>query len=719
MTEPRHIVFHLHCYQPPREDPWTGAVPVEPSAFPAHDWNHRVTDECYRPLRAARLLDGRGFVVEAVNLYRDVCIDMGATLHRWVAVHARDVDDAIRAADADAARIHAGHGSAIAQPYVHAILPLASRRDQDTLVRWGIADFRRRFGREPEGMWLPEAAVDVGALECLAAHGLRFTILGQHQAAHVRDADGEWIPATGALDPAYPYLARLPSGRTITVCFYDGALSHAIAFDRTLLHAGGRLADAVAARAATVDGPALVVVATDGETFGHHHRFGEMALARALHDLADRDGMTVGGLGAFLDAHPAVDEVEIASPSAWSCAHGVERWRADCGDVTGGEPHWNQRWRAPLRDTIDLLAARAGECFETAAAEIVDDPWAVRDAYGEVVDADLTERARFARAHLRDPDPDPATVERLLGLLELQRHVLFSFSSCAWFFADSAGIETLISLHHAARVVELVQALTGVDLDAEVEAALAPMQSNDRAAGDGRAQWRAARAAAITPGHVAAWWGAQALVGAATPRVGRLRIDARDVVTDGPHDAPTSVAATVAVVDEATGSTTTHAVTARADGADLVVSVGTQRFALADLPADPRTTVVSAWWARLLEAPEPPPVAVVRAVVEAGDAAAVAPDREVVEAALLRVAPAVVHRALDDPAAGLPDLAFVVDALAGALPTRLRWTAQNALLAARDRVLPRMRTRGDEAAAAWCSAFARSAEVLAVAPDPP
>ena len=179
------------------------------------------------------------------------------------------------------------------------------------------------------------------------------------------------------------------------------------------------------------------------------------------------------------------------------------------------------------------------------------------------------------------------------------------------------------------------------------------------------------------------------------------------------------VAATVAVVDEATGSTTTHAVTARADGADLVVSVGTQRFALADLPADPRTTVVSAWWARLLEAPEPPPVAVVRAVVEAGDAAAVAPDREVVEAALLRVAPAVVHRALDDPAAGLPDLAFVVDALAGALPTRLRWTAQNALLAARDRVLPRMRTRGDEAAAAWCSAFARSAEVLAVAPDPP
>ncbi|MFA5883993.1 MAG: DUF3536 domain-containing protein [Acidimicrobiia bacterium] len=718
MTQPRHVVFHLHCYQPPREDPWTGAMPVEPSAFPAHDWNQRVTDECYRPLRAARLHDDRGFVVDAHNLYRDISVDMGATLHRWVAAHAHDVDEAIRAADADAAHLHAGHGSAIAQPYVHAILPLATARDKDTLVRWGIADFRHRFGREPEGIWLPEAAVDVDTLECLAVHGLRYTILGQHQAARVRDADGAWVAATGALDPARPYLARLPSGRAITVCFYDGALSHAIAFDRTLLDDGARLADAVAARAETVAGPALVVVATDGETFGHHHRFGEMALARALHDLSERDGITVGGLGAFLDAHPAVDEVEIASPSAWSCAHGVERWRADCGDVTGGEPHWNQRWRAPLRDAIDLLASRAGDCYETAAGEIVDDPWAARDAYGDVVDGSLAEREAFARTQTRDADPDTATVARLLGLLELQRHVLFSFSSCAWFFADCAGIETLISLHHAARVVELVRALTGVDLDGEVETALAPMQSNDRDAGDGPSLWRAARAAAVTPAHVAAWWGAQALVGVATPQVGRLRVAAHDVVSEGPADAPTAVTAAVVVVDEATGTPTRHAVVARADGAHLTVSVGERRFALADLPADPRTTVVAAWWHRLLDAPEPPSVAAVRALVEAGEAAAVTPDRELVEAALLRVAPAAVHRAADAPVDGLADLAFVVDALAGALPSRLRWTAQNALLAARDHTLPGMQARDDEAAACWRGAYSRAAELLAVAADP-
>jgi len=332
--------------------------------------------------------------------------------------------------------------------------------------------------------------------------------------------------------------------------------------------------------------------------------------------------------------------------------------------------------------------------------------------------APLGARGGFARPPLRTRDADAATVERLLGLLELQRHVLFSLSSCAWFFADCAGIETLISLHHAARVVDLVHTLTGVDLDPEIEAALAPMQSNDRDVGDGRAQWRAARAAAITPEHVAAGWGAQALVGVDAARVGRLRIATGDVVRDGPPGAPTAVTATVTVVDEATGRTTTHAVTARGDATDLAVTVDGRPFALADVPADARTTVVRAWWDRLVDAPEPPSVAAVRAVLAAGDAAEVAPDREVMEAALARVAPAVVHHALDDPAAGVPDLAFVVDALAGALPLRLRWTAQNALLAARANALAGMRTRNDAGARAWCTAFARAAEVLGVATDP-
>ena len=712
------VVFHLHCYQPPREDPWTGAVPVEPSAAPAHDWNQRVTDECYRPLRAARLLDARGMVVDAVNLYRDISVDIGATLHRWVAQHARDVDAAIRDADRDALALHGGHGAAVAQPYVHAILPLANARDKVTLVRWGISDFRNRFGRDPEGIWLPEAAVDLDTLEVLAAEGVAYTILGQHQAARVRDDHGEWVHATGVIDPTRPHVAQLPSGRSITICFYDGALSHAIAFDRTLLDDGARLAEAVAARVRATEGPACIVLATDGETFGHHHRFGEMALARALHDLAEEPGVTVGGLGAALaEAGDALPEVEVASPSAWSCAHGVERWRADCGDVTGGEPHWNQRWRAPLREAIDVLVDRAGAAFEAAAVELVADPWAVRDAYGEVVDAGLDEREAFVRARLRTPaqddDAESAAVLRMLGLLEMQRHLLFAQSSCAWFFADCAGIETAITLHHAARSVELVGDLCGVDLDSAIAGALAPMQSNDPDAGDGMALWRAARAAAIGPDAVAAAWAATALVGTPLHRLGALRIQAEDVVF---ADEPSALTAVVSVVDEATGATAAVPIRARLLGTDLVVDAG-RSFTLADLPRDARVTVLTVWWHGLADREAPPTAAELRALVAATTAAGEVPDPDRAETALLRAAPAIVHRAAEDPASGMDDLAFLVAATHGSLPARVRWTAQNAVLAARDHVLPTMQSRPDPEALAWCTAFLDTAAALGVTPD--
>lgn len=710
------VVFHLHCYQPPREDAWTGAVPVEPSAAPAHDWNQRVTDECYRPLRAARLLDERGLVVDAVNLYRDVSVDMGATLHRWVALHARDVDAAIREADRAATVLHGGHGAAVAQPYVHAILPLANARDKVTLVRWGISDFRNRFGRDPEGIWLPEAAVDLDTLEVLAAEGVAYTILGQHQAALVRDDHGEWVIATGVIDPTRPHVAHLPSGRSITICFYDGALSHAIAFDRTLLDDGARLAEAVAARARATEGPACIVLATDGETFGHHHRFGEMALARALHDLADEPGVTVGGLGAALaEAGDALPEVEVASPSAWSCAHGVERWRADCGDVTGGEPHWNQRWRTPLREAVDLLVDRAGAAFAAAAAELVADPWAVRDAYGEVVDADLGDRQEFVRLHLQRPDPDGTAVLRMLGLLEMQRHLLFAQSSCAWFFADCAGIETAITLHHAARTVELVRDLCSVDLDPAIAAALTPMQSNDPAAGDGAALWRAARSAAIGPAAVAAGWAATALVGAPMGRLGALRLEPDDV---GLTDDRSTLTAVVTVVDEATGATTAEPVTARLAGTELTVDAG-RRFALADLPRDARVTVLTVWWRALADRAEPPTAAELRALVATTASAGEAPDPDRLEIALLRAAPAIVHGAAEDPAGGLDDLAFLVAATHGSLPYRARWTAQNAVLAARDTVLPTLQSRTDPEATAWRTAFIETAALLAVAVDAP
>jgi len=520
--------------------------------------------------------------------------------------------------------------------------------------------------------------------------------------------------------------ARLPSGRTITICFYDGALSHAIAFDRDLLDDGGRLADAVAARARDLQGPALVVVATDGETFGHHHRFGEMALARALHDLAAMPGIAVGGLGAFLADHPAVDEVEVASPSAWSCAHGVERWRADCGDVTGGEPHWNQRWRAPLRDALDTLVGGAAECYAQAADEIVTDPWAVRDAYGEVIDAPLPDREAFVRRHTRSADPSPGTVARMLGLLELQRHVLFASSSCAWFFADCGGIETVLTLHHASRAVELARTLTGVDLGPDVARALAPMHSNDLEVGDGLHQWAAARDAAIRPEHVAAWWAALALVGVPLLRIGRVRVDARDVRVAGTGSA---VAAEVTITDEATSTTSTLVVTATAEDFRVAVEVAAadtaaadpEAFALVDLPYDARATVCGVWWRRMLAATEVPSVHAVRRLIDVTTAAGIRIDREDTDAVLLRLAPGVVRHALRAPVAGMRDLAFVVDALDAGLPARLRWTAQNALLDARDGTRPAMLDRGgtDVRARAWLDDFHRTADLLGVVAEGP
>jgi hypothetical protein len=531
----------------------------------------------------------------------------------------------------------------------------------------------------------------------------------------VRDADGEWVAAAGALDPGRLHAVRLPSGAHITIAFYDGALSHAIAFDRTLLDDGTRLAATVAARARTTDGPTLLVLATDGETFGHHHRFGEMALARALHDLAAEPGVNVGGLGAFVAAHgldpAALPEVEIVSPSSWSCSHGVERWRANCGDVTGGEPHWNQRWRAPLRAMVDLLVARASAAYAEAAVAIVDDPWAVRDAYGTVVDDDLPTRETFVRAAARDAHLDRATVHRLLGLLEMQRHLLFAQSSCAWFFADCAGIETAITLHHAARVVELVRDLTGHDLDPEIATALAPMQSNDPDAGDGRALWRAATAAAVTPARAAAGWAATALAGAPTDRLGALRFDVADIERS---DDRTTLDAVVTVVDEAVGGATTVSVAARLDGHRIIVDAG-GRLGLADLPRDARMTVIDAWWCELRDRPRSPRVDEVRSLLAAIADAGEAPDAERLDAVLRRLAPGVAQRAVADPEGGLADLAFLVDTFPGSLPARVRWTAQNAVLRARDDVLPTWADRTDAEAAAGRAALARAAAGLGVA----
>ncbi|HEV8308366.1 MAG TPA: DUF3536 domain-containing protein [Methylomirabilota bacterium] len=456
---PRYIAIHGHFYQPPRENPWLEAVEVQDSAYPYHDWNTRVTAECYAPNTAARRVDAQNRILDIVNNLDRISFNFGPTLLHWLAEERPHVYARILEADRVSAAKRGGHGNAIAQPYNHAILPLASRRDKVTQVRWGLADFRYRFGRDPEGMWLPETAVDGETLEVLAEHGIAFTILAPKQAAQVRARpDGKWQEGGGAIDPSRPYRWESRDGRSIALFFYDGPISHAVAFEG-LLESG----DAFAGRllAAFDDrrpGGQLIHVATDGESYGHHHRFGEMALAAACHRIEADGRAALTNYGAFLASHPATQEIRIVEPSSWSCAHGVDRWRADCG-CNSGRLDWHQRWRRPLREAFDWLREQVDPLFEARASALLKDPWDARDDYVTVIlSRSYPAVAAFLGRHQLRPLTHFEQVEAI-RLLELQRQRLLMYTSCGWFFDEVSGIETVQVLRYAARAIQLVRQL--------------------------------------------------------------------------------------------------------------------------------------------------------------------------------------------------------------------------------------------------------------------
>ena len=480
------LCIHGHFYQPPRENPWTGRVEAQTGAAPAHDWNERITEECYRPNAAARLLPHaeRDLDERELSNYSRMSFDFGPTLLAYLAREQRDVHDALVAGDRDAVRRFSGHGVAIAQSYSHAILPLASARDRRTEVRWGLRDFELRFGRRSEGLWLPECAVDTPTLEVLADEGVRFTILAPGQARRVRRIGGDrWTPLGEGkgVDTRVPYLVRLGSGRSIAVFFYDGRLAHSVAFGRTLTDGAGFLA---ALERDHGDVPGLVHFATDGETYGHHQRLGEMGLAWLLESV--ERGESVFDLtvyGRHLERQPPVDEVEIVEKSSWSCAHGIERWRSACG-CSGGRRQGSQSWRRPLRDALDLLRDLLAPIFERECGELLVDPWGARDRFAEVL-VRRTPRIenifldREAGRVLDEPDK-----LRALQLLDMQRQALLMYASCAWFFDDLSDIEPLQTVAHAARAIELAGPRDIPRLERLFSTALASAVGNDGATGD-------------------------------------------------------------------------------------------------------------------------------------------------------------------------------------------------------------------------------------------
>lgn len=487
MTD-KWVCIHGHFYQPPRENPWLEAIEPQPSAHPYRDWNERITAECYRPNAAARVVDGTNHIIEIVDNYQRMSFNVGPTLMSWMQDHAPDVHASLIEADRASARRFGGHGSAMAQVYNHIIMPLASARDRATQVRWGIADFVHRFGRRPEGMWLAECAVDLPSLEALAAEGIAFTVLAPYQAKAWRLPDGPW--RSDPVDPGRAYRCPLPSGRSIDLFFYDGQTAQAVAFER-LLADGHQIIARMTARGPTEDGtPPLCHIATDGETYGHHHRYGDMALAWALSQVEQGwNGTRLTNYAEFRALVPATWEVQLAEHTSWSCMHGTARWREDCGCNSGGRPGWNQAWRRPLRDAFDWLREQAAAALEHVGRLLFHDPWAARDAYIAVVlERSSAARDRFLATHASHV-LDPAERVRALSLMEMARHAMLMYTSCGWFFDELSGIETVQCMQYAARVAELIEDIGGEPVEAELVERLSRARSNLAEEGDGRAVW--------------------------------------------------------------------------------------------------------------------------------------------------------------------------------------------------------------------------------------
>lgn len=484
----RYICIHGHFYQPPRENPWLETVEPQDSAFPYHDWNERITDECYARNAASRILNEEKQIIKIVNNYSKISFNFGPTLMSWIADKFPNVYQAILDADKESQQRLEGHGNAIAQAYNHTILPLSNRRDKYTQIVWGIRDFVHRFQRQPEGFWMPEAAVDIESLEIMAEQGIKFTILAQRQAKRFRKlGTSAWQDVNGGqINPTMPYLLQLPHGRSIAIFFYDGAISQEVAFSSMLNNGenfANRLNDIFSDK---LSQPQLAHIATDGETYGHHYAHGDMALAYALDYIERKNLAKITNYGHFLQKFPPSCEVEIIENSSWSCIHGIERWRSACGCNTGKQLDWHQNWRAPLKESFDWLRDNLIAVYEEKSPAFFKDSWNARNNYIDVIinrsDKALQEFFKTNASHaLSDSEKQSA-----LRLLEMQRHAMLMYTSCGWFFDDLSGIETAQVISYAARAIQLSEIFLSNSLEKQFLEKLSKSKSNLKNHGDGR-----------------------------------------------------------------------------------------------------------------------------------------------------------------------------------------------------------------------------------------
>lgn len=516
-TTEKFLTIHGHFYQPPRENPWLEAIELQDSALPFHDWNERICKECYNPNSVSRIVDNKNQILDIVNNYQYMSFNFGPTLLSWMEEFAPLTYERIIKADIDSISEHSGHGNALAQVYNHMIMPLANAHDKETQVKWGIRDFEYRFGRKPEGIWLAETAVDDATLKVLVDNGIKFTILSPYQALKIRKTgDKEWQDVSwGNIDPArsYKYTLKGDSKKSIALFFYDGAISKSVAFDE-LLKDGNRFIKRLKEGVSeTRNYPQLVNIATDGESYGHHTKFGDMALSYVLKIKAEDEGFKITNYAEYLDKYESDYEVDIKQASSWSCFHGVGRWKEDCGCSTGGHPGWNQKWREPLRNALDYLRDELAKVFEAEGPKYFNDnPWAIRNKYIDVIlDRNYVTIRKFQKENFKQDLTEEQKVKGM-ELLEIQRQAMLMYTSCGWFFSEISGIETVQIMKYAARAMQLVARFTNEDFETHFKDILSQAKSNIAEFGTGKDIYeRFVKPSVVTAKQIACLWAISSL----------------------------------------------------------------------------------------------------------------------------------------------------------------------------------------------------------------
>lgn len=510
------LTIHGHFYQPPRENPWLEAIELQDSALPFHDWNERINKECYNPNSISKIVDNRNRILDVVNNYEHMSFNFGPTLLSWMEHFAPLTYERIIKADIESISEHSGHGNAMAQVYNHIIMPLANENDKQTQIKWGIRDFEYRFGRKPEGMWLAETAVDDETLKFLEENGIKFTVLSPYQALKFRqEGDKDWQDVSwGNIDPArsYRYYIKSAPGKFIDLFFYDGAISRSVAFDELLKDGNKFIKRLKEGISDCRDYPQLINIATDGESYGHHTKFGDMALSYVLKIRAKDEGFKITNYAEYLDKYRSNCEVDIKQASSWSCFHGVGRWKEDCGCSTGGHPGWNQKWRKPLRDALDYLRDELIVVFENEGQKYFDNVWNVRNKYINVIlDRNEMNVKKFQQENFK-PDLTDDDKVHAMELLEIQRQAMLMYTSCGWFFSEISGIETVQIMKYAARAMQLAARFTSKNLEEKFLEILSQAKSNIPEFGTGKDIFeRFVKPSIITVKQIATLWALSSL----------------------------------------------------------------------------------------------------------------------------------------------------------------------------------------------------------------